>query len=278
MSLIIFAVLSGIGCSQTIGNTGWDRLQTTWNIDVFAGFYHVPLTMTAAESKGWKQLLKCGETGSPGNVYYLGDDLSSMPIYNADGKIAGIILGMLNPGASEETDASAFTQYKMQNGTQFWGVQGTFRDPSTICTANSSGNIEVGDRLWFPNGDSNGKIYGAPLRENSTALSADGWVKGGCFPVMGWHYWRYLKVDMDCNDIYAIFLLYNGDKLNAWGIALTHDDRPNLTSYRWEHPGGAELKPFFQSGDEPTCLPNQGTLTTQHIFLTNPIWDECPLI
>ena len=90
---------------------------------------------------------------------------------------------------------------------------------------------------------------------------------------MGTHYWRDMTVDMDCDDTYPIFLLYNGGALDAWGIALAHSDRPYLSSYRWEHPGGSELNYFFQSGEIPTCLPDAGTLSTQHIFLTNPAWN-----
>mmetsp|Transcript_36082 Transcript_36082/g.57965 ORF Transcript_36082/g.57965 Transcript_36082/m.57965 type:complete len:279 (-) Transcript_36082:97-933(-) len=277
MSLIVVATILGVAYSQTVGNTGWNMLETTWNLNVFDGFYPVPLTVSAAQSKGWQRLLKCGDTGSPGNVYTLGGDLSSMPIYNADGNIAGIILGMVNPGASEETSASPFVEYTMENGTTFWGVQGTFRDPSTICTAGTSGNVQVGDRLWFPNGNGRGKTYAVPLTRNESALAADGWVLGACFPQMGYHYWRYMTVNMNCNDTYAIFLLYNGGKLNAWGIALGHDDRPTLTSYRWEHPSGSEIQYFFAPNGMPACLPKQGVLTTQHIFMTNPAFDNCPL-
>ena len=111
------------------------------------------------------------------------------------------------------------------------------------------------------------------MRQNDTALNATMWEKGACFWQMGYHYWRYMSIDMDCNDTYPIFLLYNGGKLNAWGIALAHHDRPYLSSYRWEHPGGSELDYFFQSGQIPTCLPNDGTLSTQHIFLTNAAYN-----
>lgn len=85
--------------------------------------------MSDAENKKWVQLLSCSDTGSPGNVYWLGGDLSSMPIYNEDGYIAGIILGMLNPGATAKTQSTInpYTQYTMPNGTQFWGVQAYFR-------------------------------------------------------------------------------------------------------------------------------------------------------
>eukprot|EP00486_Rosalina_sp_Unknown_P007078 CAMPEP_0201571022 /NCGR_PEP_ID=MMETSP0190_2-20130828/13592_1 /ASSEMBLY_ACC=CAM_ASM_000263 /TAXON_ID=37353 /ORGANISM="Rosalina sp." /LENGTH=283 /DNA_ID=CAMNT_0047995249 /DNA_START=20 /DNA_END=871 /DNA_ORIENTATION=+ len=274
----LFALFS-IAYSQTSGETGWDLVETTWNINVFAGFYPIELTVDAAKKKNWQQLLTCSDSGSPGNVYTLGGDLSSMPIYNADGYISGMILGMLDPGASSETinKINPYTQYTMSNGTKFWGVEAYFRDPDTICKSGQTKNGDVGDRLWFNNGDGSGNYYKAPLTQNASVLNSTGWELGACFWQMGYHYWRYMSIDMDCDQTYPIFLLYNGGKLNAWGIALAHSDRPDLTSYRWEHPAGSELDYFFQSGEIPKCLPNQGTLSTQHIFLTNPAYDLCPL-
>ena len=92
---------------------------------------------------------------------------------------------------------------------------------------------------------------------------------------MGKHYWRWISSDMNCNNTYPIFILYTRSKLNAWGIAMAHSDRPYLTSDRWEHPGGTELEYFFQSDTFPQCLLDAGTLSTQHIYMTNPIWDNC---
>ena len=74
---------------------------------------------------------------------------------------------------------------------------------------------------------------------------------------------------------FFVNLTDNGGKLNAWGIALAHSDRPYLNSYRWEHPGGSELGLFFQSGTMPSCLPNMGTLSTQHIYLESAMKDFC---
>jgi len=213
--------------------------------------------------------MSCENETSPGNVYWLGNDLSSMPFYTNSGLLAGIILGMTNPGASSEY--APFNKYILPNGTVFWGVEANFRDPQMICTNNNS-NDKVGDRLWFKDED---YYYEAPITENATILNNDGWSKGACFVGMGDHWWRYANASTPCDDTYPIFLLYNSGKLNAWGIAMAHSDRPYLTSYRWEHPGGSELKWFFEPGQMPTCLPNQGTLSSQHVYMTNPLFDSC---
>merc|ERR1712087_63022 len=169
------------------------------NLNVFEGFYSVPLTESSAVSKKWAKLMSCGDSTSPGNLYALQDDLSSMPFYNADGNIAGIVLGMFNPGSSSKK--SPFTEFKLSNGTSFWGVQANFRDPAKICQSGSSNNVKVGDRLWFTNGNHN-DYYEAPLYQNKSTLEGAGWVTGACFWQMGYHWWRYISADADCNGLY----------------------------------------------------------------------------
>ena len=92
---------------------------------------------------------------------------------------------------------------------------------------------------------------------------------------MGDHYWHGISSDMSCDEGYPIFLLYTRHKLIGWGVGMSHSDRPSLTSYRWEHPGGSDFKHFFQESNFPKCLLQQGTVSTQHIFMTNPIWNNC---
>jgi len=255
-----------------VGDTGWTELATTWSLAPFQGFYPVPTTLDAAQSQNWDEMLTCSDDSRVGYLYADKEDLSSMPFYNSNGQLYGIMLGMTNPG--ETSEIPPFNSYTLQNGTTFWAVQAYFRDPSLVCSSSEvSTNETIGDRLWFRTG--NNSFYEVPLLENTTALDSDGWVMGACFVGMGMHYWRYVDVNMNCNNTYPIFLLYNQQKLNAWGIAMAHDDRPYLTSYRWEHPGGQSLQCFFQKGDMPACLPKQGTLSTQHVFMTNPFWDLC---
>ena len=92
---------------------------------------------------------------------------------------------------------------------------------------------------------------------------------------MGDHYWHGISASMNCDDAYPIFVLYTRGELVGWGVAMAHSDRPDLKSYRWEHPAGDDLRWFFQENNFPQCLPRQGKLSTQHIFMTNPIWNNC---
>ena len=258
-------------CHGQTGITNWDSLYTT-----FGSFYWVPITQEEAEDDdNWDVVFDCNDSTAVGNVFFENEDISSMPIYNIDGLIAGIILGMKNPGNSSKV--APWKKYTKSDGTTFWGIEAHFRDPTTTCDFGNSANTNgtIGDRLWFAHGN-DGTYFGIPLTEDTTALGNEGWYNGKCVILMGQHWWRNISPDMDCNDTYPLFLLYTRGKLNGWGIAQSHDDRPNnLTSDRWEHPGGSVLKAFFQDDDFPECLLDQGTLNTQHVYMTNYFLNNC---
>ena len=115
------------------------------------------------------------------------------------------------------------------------------------------------------------------IPEDEPQETTDDWKKGECFRTMGSHWWRHIDdTDMNCNDIYPIFLLYDGGKLKAWGIAMAHHDRPKpCPGKRFEQPGGSVLNYFFQPNEIPKCLLDKEQdgstkkLCTQHVFFTN---------
>lgn len=259
--VILFAICN----TQIIGETHWDMLQTN-----FPNFYPVPLTESDALSQNWTILMECGEDTSPGNVYAFEDDLAAMPFYNADGNIAGIILGMEDPGALAHR--APYIPYTTSSGDTFWGIEANFRDPDTICTEGSTGNVTFGDRLWFANG-SHTQYSKTPLTQKEGDLRREGWVLGACKPDpfrMGYHWWRYTSVNGDCNTSYPIFILYDDNqRLHAWGVAMGNSDRPSLTeSARWEHPAGASLTSFWKEGEAPLCLAKQSdAYNSQHVYM-----------
>lgn len=267
--LIVVATSISLAQSQLIGSTPWDTLQTN-----FPKFIPVPLNQSAAINEGWTSIMNCGDAGSPGNLYANNTDFAAMPFYNADGQIAGIILGMKDPGAYAHTAPYVFYQ---KGNLTFWGIEANFRDPDTICTAGSTKDISFGDRLWFANG-SHASYSQIPLNESSEYLNREGWSLGACKDSafrMGTHWWRYLSVDGDCNTAYPLFVLYDDGILHAWGVAMGNEDRPFLNSTRWEHPAGATLTSFFLDGEAPTCLAQQGKLyNSQHVYMTSSVLKE----
>lgn len=57
----------------------------------------------------------------------------------------------------------------------------------------------------------------------------------------GKHYWYNLSDDMDCGDIFPVFLLYNRGKLNGMGWAMTTP----IDSPRYEHPPPSSYEVCF---------------------------------
>ncbi|WAR22632.1 hypothetical protein MAR_016606, partial [Mya arenaria] len=62
------------------------------------------------------------------------------------------------------------------------------------------------------------------------------WTEGNCFNAMGTHFWYRTSVDMDCDDFFPMFLLYNGGVLDGFGWAYAINLQ---TSSRFEHPNSS---------------------------------------
>ncbi|KAK3747637.1 hypothetical protein QZH41_011728, partial [Actinostola sp. cb2023] len=103
-----------------------------------------------------------------------------------------------------------------------------FTDPSTICSSTVQRSA-YGDRLLILDGATS-KTINIPFKEED--LAGTKWVSGRCFPLMGQHYWYDISNGMDCQDFYPVFIMYNGNRLNAFGWN-TYGD---LKSSRYEHP------------------------------------------
>merc|ERR1719295_835537 len=146
----------------------------------FPKFIGVPLTEETALNQSWAPMMECGDDGAPGNLYAFEEDLAAMPFYNVDGYIAGIILGMEDPGALVQH--APYTPYTTPDGTSFWGIEANFRDPETICTEGSTGDVAYGDRLWFANGNGDSEYSKSPLTQDVAELEQEGWVLGACMP------------------------------------------------------------------------------------------------
>jgi len=138
-----------------------------------------------------------------------------------------------------------------------------------------NGVFAIGDRVVLKRGNiSPAQFMELPLGESDAP--AAGWVKGKCFVSMGLHYWYELTPTMSCDEIFPLFIIYNDDVLTTFGaITGVGTAAQNQTSSRWEHPGGSELHLFLPDGGAPDCIFNAGPLSTQHVFLTNPLFDFC---
>mmetsp|Transcript_15253 Transcript_15253/g.23148 ORF Transcript_15253/g.23148 Transcript_15253/m.23148 type:complete len:332 (-) Transcript_15253:287-1282(-) len=276
---ISFSIFFRIIPAQLIGDTSWDTLITT-------SFLYIPAPMnrSAAEEQGWTAIMDCDDdesVGSPGNVYWDGDNLDGMPIFNSFGQISGFIVGLTDPG--ESVQGTAWKEYNLGNDTTFWGIEVFFRNPDDICNGGQISSISNGDRLWISNGNE-GTYSKIPLNQSEAVLESDGWVLGGCKDgifKMGYHYWRYSSPDADCG-AYPVFLNYDNGILHAYGVAMGNADRPlpDTMGARWEHPEGQMLTSFFQPDEAPTCLADQTqVMNSMHVFMSSSVLNNptpCP--
>jgi len=258
----------------------WDRMDVTW-----LKFSTVPLTASAAVSSGWVLSGACGAGGSWfGNRYLLNNDLSTAPLYDNAGNLVGFQFGIY------DTPNTTYINYGWQqqtafspNGQAYWTVTTYFVDPNSICSDRpategrpvmrkvAAGVGAIGDRVWLQL--ANGQYMVFPLFENDA--NPAGWVTGKCFWTMGKHYWYKINSTMTCDQLFPVFLIYNKGVLTTYGAITGVGSAQTQSSSRWEHPGGDVLHKFLPDGGAPDCIFKVGDLSTQHVFLTNPLFDYC---
>merc|ERR1719229_244424 len=279
LNALLFVHSFTISSSESHGDmtieTEWDVLVTT----AFS-FLDIPMNESSAINEGWTLLFnsECDDGTNQiirGNVYWSNSDISSLPIFDADGHIAGLIIGVEDPGSSQQGKAP-WIDY----GT-FFGLTAFFREPSTLCTP-SDGTIRK--CLWLSDG-SKGGYYKVPLREKDIAGTV--WKRGGCLDGafrMGTHYWMYDQFDVNCDDANPFFTMYDDGKLHAFGVAMVSADRPFPNGQRWEQLPGPILATAFLPDRVPECIVEEDVdypFTTMHVFMRQSVLDnpsECAVI
>ena len=76
-------------------NLNWDRIAVTWG-----SFDNLPASPQEAQKHGWTLFSSCNNANAlwPGNMYVLKGDLSTIPIYDQNGILAGIQVISIKPG------------------------------------------------------------------------------------------------------------------------------------------------------------------------------------
>jgi len=250
-----------------VSPSDWDRLTVT-----FGKFKGLPTSKTAAESAGWTAFGTCAQ-GYNFNRYILGDDLGALLLFDNLGNIAGYAIGTTNENPVNRPDV--WTKETL-NGKTFNTLAFYFQDPTTVCKRTAGVNNQLtlskvgdvtADRVWMQAGKN---FLPLPLSQ-ALADKTAGFVKGGCFFTMGVHYWYNVSTAQACTDFFPLFALYNRGQLNGFGIGQWNYNDP---SPRNEHPGGSVLKVFFDN-NIPTCLLGSEPISTQHVYLTQPLKDFC---
>ncbi|CAH1257653.1 Hypp1871 [Branchiostoma lanceolatum] len=156
---------------------------------------------------------------------------------------------------------------------QGWTMYGRATCADTICTVGRTAkDFETkgtGSDLYLQTGASPRTDF-VIIPKYEKDLEGTDWTPGKCFWTMGMHYFKNLRENMRCEELYPLFPLYNNGKLNAFGM-LIGADIPSPTS-RYESPIAS--KTFYQlfMTPVPKCLQShteEKGVTTLHVFLEN---------
>lgn len=260
LTIFALASLSGLALSAA----PWNELHTTWPL-----YPSVPTTAAAAASAGWVQDATCASGSSFGNRFYKpGENRAASLIFNEAGAASGLQL-CISPlhDLSAKLMAPQGPMEKLTlDGQTYVCATMFFRDPSKICTNDSTVNPPTGEGLWLKTGDTS-----MPLVTDLNAEPSAPWVKGQCMKTMGWHYWYNFTATTPCDELFPVFLLYNGGMLNAWGWVFASEPIEKGGS-RFENPSPLDTKLFLPVDPslQPQCIFTGPTLSTMHIAHNNP--------
>ncbi|KAL3864991.1 hypothetical protein ACJMK2_006630 [Sinanodonta woodiana] len=254
-----------------IKQTKWDNLRATWGMNPLNPYNYASMPRTEQDAKSAGFVMKSGcnaRSHFVGKRYWKDHDPSVMLLYDVHGFIAGIQIGIakdLKTGSGEKYPFQTQINAPFVDDGDLYLLTAYFTNPATICTTGRSqsdfNTHGTGEHLYIQNGTHPNDVITVPTREADVASTR--WTKGKCFPSMGVHYWYNLRVNMPCAEFFPVFLLYNQGELNAFGWAL----QSNIAgTQRLEHPPQSSYAKFMET--VPTCLYQQGTLTTLHIYMT----------
>jgi hypothetical protein len=223
---------------------------------------------------------KCSD-GALGNRFYKPDeDRAVMLYFNEDEKVAGMAVSVSTMHSYHpwmmEYNGGPIRNVTL-GGKSYFSIAVFFREPSSICTKVTSGAASndiypIGTGLWLRSG----KGFQMIGDYNVKGDPGGSWVKGRCFPSMGIHYWYNITSETAQEDLFPVFLLYNGGFLNAFGFlipTLPMEDGGN----RFEHPGGADTVLFLPDNKKvqpKSIVESTHKLSTVHVAFQNPIQEN----
>jgi len=289
--LVVAALLlSSVACGYGFlfgGGPAFDDLKVTFAINPlnFWRFNSVPRTLEDAVAEGWS-LHNDGCANSkdhlPGARYILNADLSVILVFDANGFIAGLQMGIPK---SAITPGHLVMVSPIQDDNQQYVLSTYFIHPTRICDKSKSRTKEEFEKqgtaqdVWWQTGPKVATdVVEVPLTQDEAALKQAHWTKGKCMPTMGMHYWYNITENMDCNSFMPYCLLYNKGKFNGFCYA-TPAEFHNANPHRFEHPTGNLAKkccidPYPKCFDELGLSNNK--LTTMHVFLdSTPLLNFC---
>ncbi|KAL5022525.1 hypothetical protein ScPMuIL_001680 [Solemya velum] len=218
----------------------WNDLKVTWGPNPLGSkdFVSMPRTEQEAVTVGFTKFANCSDNPQlRGNRYMKKGDTAVILLYDVHGYIAGIQAGVPKdtPNFPPDTLKPPF----LDDGNT-WVMTAYFVDPSTICTTGRSAQAYetqgTGTNLYIQNG-TNPETDTMLIPHEQSNIGTTDWTKGHCFITMGVHYWYDLTLDMSCDRMFPVFLMYNEGTLTGFGWAF----QTGLNSTRYEHPTSSVL-------------------------------------
>ncbi|XP_059159843.1 uncharacterized protein LOC131943653 [Physella acuta] len=266
--LILASVLPCSNHSHVAAAQKWDGLKVTWGPTLDPPFFDsMPRTESEAKRMGFKKIGSCNPQAKwRGSRYVKDDDYAVTLLYDVAGHIAGIQTSVpkhLPNGFPWKEIQPPF----IEDGRRFVSTV-YFVNPAIICKRGRSRaqfqNEGTGTVLYIQNSSVPEDSVRVPDRE--VDIQGTEWTKGMCFPRrMGQHYSYRTSLNMKCEELFPMCVIYNKGQLNAFGWALQND----LPSPRYEHPVQATFALFMNP--VPKCLYSAGTLSIFHVFMTSDV-------
>jgi len=250
----------------------------------FWKFNSLPRTESDASSNQWT-LLKDGcadkSVSLPGRRFILDGDMSVILVFDANGIIAGIQMGVPK---SKYTPGTLGPVPPFVDDGAYWIVSAYFWHPANICDASKSRTPNQFDEegtasvVYLQNGTVAARDLSEIPNVEGAELDQKRWTKGKCMPLMGQHYWYNIRENMNCNEFFPFCLLYNKGKFNGFCFAVS-GDFDNKNTHRFEHPTGWEAK-LCCLDPYPKCFDDTGLTNTKsstmHVYLdSTPYLNFC---
>lgn len=243
----------------------WTSLKLRF--DMFTSF---PTTERDALQTGYTKISECeSNTNFRGKQFMKNGDPQVILLFDVNGNIAGLQSGIpfdIDNGYPPDNMQPPF----IRDG-ELYKLTAYFTDPSTICKrGRSQQRIQlhgIAEYLLIQNGtEPEEDVIEMALEESRTT-----WVKGLCFPGMGFHYFYNIYLDMNCSNFFPVALLYYHGQLK--GFVWSYGAVLNSTVIPYEYPEPSFFTKLME--EVPLCLGNLRRSTLHVYFEENPSKYDC---
>ncbi|XP_019646336.1 PREDICTED: uncharacterized protein LOC109486867 [Branchiostoma belcheri] len=262
--------------SDSVAVPHWNDLKVGWGINPLTSFQSLPRTRSEATKQGWTMYGRatCAGTYWQGLRMIYQDDPAVILLFDRNGFIAGMQMGVKQsdlPADRSVPPRDVIPPWVQDRNNDMWLITTYFVRPDTICTVGRTATEfeakGTGTDLYLQIGASPRTDF-VIIPKYEKDIQGTDWTPGKCFWTMGKHYFKNLRENMRCEELYPLFPLYNDGKLNAFGL-IVGASVPSPTS-RYESPIAS--KTFYQlfMTPVPKCLQRhteEKGLTTLHVFL-----------